>query len=205
MNIKNKMKLLFKSIFTQFGSVVSAEGQQIIWDQDGELAEGYDVYMEQEDENGELQYVPVPDGEYRVEDKVIVITDGKVSEIKEETTEEPAEEPAQMEETPAAPEAPADPTTEEVVTTDEEPFDAEKAYAELKSMYDALRGEVEVLKEQLGKLLEVPADEDAFKAAKKNETAEQKQYKCKAANKKYNLNIYKNLLNNIKNKEIKII
>ena len=184
MNIKNKMKLLFKSIFTQFGSVVSAEGQQIIWDQDGEIAEGYEVYMEQEDENGELQYVPVPDGEYKVEDKIIVIADGKVSEIR--VDEKPAEEPetpaAQMEETPA-PEAPADPTTEEVVTTDEEPFDAEKAYAELKSMYDALKGEVEVLKEQLGKLLEVPADEDAFKAAKKNETAEQKQFMCKAAHK----------------------
>ena len=182
MNIKNKMKLLFKSIFTQFGSVVSAEGQQIIWDQDGELAEGYDVYMEQEDENGELQYVPVPDGEYRVEDKVIVIADGKVSEIKEETTVEPAETPAEMEETPA-PEAPADPTTEEVVTTDEEPFDPEKAYAELKSMYDALKGEVEVLKEQLGKLLEVPVEEDAFSAAKKNKEVEQKQFMCKAANK----------------------
>ena len=186
MNIKNKMKLLFKSIFTQFGSVVSAEGQQIIWDQDGEIAEGYEVYMEQEDENGELQYVPVPDGEYRVEDKVIVIADGKVSEIRveEKPAEEPAETPAaQMEETPAAPETPADPTTEEVVTTDEEPFDAEKAYAELKGMYDALKGEVEVLKEQLGKLLAVPADEDAFKAAKKNETAEQKHFMCKVAHK----------------------
>ena len=184
MNIKNKMKLLFKSIFTQFGSVVSDEGQQIIWEQDGELAEGYEVYMEQEDENGELQYVPVPDGEYKVEDKIIVIADGKVSEIRvdEKPAEEPAEEPAQMEETPA-PEAPADPTTEEIVTTDEAPFDPEKAYAELKSMYDALRGEVEVLKEQLGKLLEVPADEDAFKAAKKNETAEQKHFMCKAAHK----------------------
>ena len=182
MNIKNKMKLLFKSIFTQFGSVVSAEGQQIIWDQDGELAEGYDVYMEQEDENGELQYVPVPDGEYRVEDKVIVIADGKVSEIKEETTVEPAETPAEMEETPAA-EAPADPTPEEVVTTDEAPFDPEKAYAELKDMYDALKGEVEALKEQLGKLLEVPAEEDAFSAAKKNKEIEQKQFICKAAHK----------------------
>ena len=182
MNIKNKMKLLFKSIFTQFGSVVSAEGQQIIWDQDGELAEGYDVYMEQEDENGELQYVPVPDGEYRVEDKVIVIADGKVSEIKEETTVEPEETPAEMEETPA-PEAPADPTTEEIVTTDEVPFDPEKAYAELKGMYDALKGEVETLKEQLGKLLEVPAEEDAFSAAKKNKEIEQKQFICKAAHK----------------------
>ena len=184
MNIKNKMKLLFKSIFTQFGSVVSAEGQQIIWDQDGELAEGYDVYMEQEDENGEIQYVPVPDGEYRVEDKVIVIADGKVTEIKEETTVEPEETPAaQMEETPAAPETPADPTTEEVVTTDEAPFDPEKAYAELKDMYDALKSEVEALKEQLGKLLEVPAEEDAFSAAKKNKEIEQKQFICKAAHK----------------------
>lgn len=182
MNIKNKMKLLFKSIFTQFGSVVSEEGQQIIWDQDGEIAEGYEVYMEQEDENGELQYVPVPDGEYKVEDKIIVIADGKVTEIKvdEKPAEEPAETPAEMEETPKAP---ADPTTDEVVTTDEAPFDPEKAYAELKSMYDALKGEVEVLKEQLGKLLEVPADEDAFKAAKKNETAEQKQFMCKVAHK----------------------
>ena len=184
MNIKNKMKLLFKSIFTQFGSVVSEEGQQIIWNEDGEIAEGYEVYMEQENENGELEYVPVPDGQYKVEDKIIVIADGKVSEIRvdEKPAETPAEEPAQMEETPA-PEAPADPTTEEIVTTDEEPFDPEKAYAELKSMYDALKGEVEVLKEQLGKLLEVPADEDAFKAAKKNETAEQKQFMCKVAHK----------------------
>lgn len=183
MNLKNKMKLLFKSIFTQFGSVVSAEGQQIIWDQDGELAEGYDVYMEQEDENGELQYVPVPDGEYKVEDKTIVVVDGKVSEIREETTVEPEEKPAEMEETPAAPEAPADPTTEEIITEPEEPFDAEKAYAELKSMYDALKGEVEVLKEQLGKLLEVPAEEDAFSAEKKNKEAEQKQFMCKAVHK----------------------
>lgn len=184
MNIKNKMKLLFKSIFTQFGSVVSEEGQQIIWDQDGEIAEGYEVYMEQEDENGELQYVPVPDGEYKVEDKIIVIADGKVSEIRvdEKPAEEPAETPAQMEETPAA-EAPADPTTEEVVTTDEAPFDPEKAYAELKDMYDALKGEVEALKEQLGKLLEVPAEEDAFSAAKKNKEVEQKQFICKAAHK----------------------
>ena len=185
MNIKNKMKLLFKSIFTQFGSVVSEEGQQIIWDQDGEIAEGYEVYMEQEDENGELQYVPVPDGEYKIDNKTIVVAEGKVSEIRveEKPAEEPAEEPAQMEETPAVPEAPADPTTEEVVTTDEEPFDPEKAYAELKSMYDALRGEVEVLKEQLGKLLEVPAEEDAFSAAKKNKEVEQKQFICKAAHK----------------------
>ena len=181
MKLKEKFKLLMKSVFVQFGSVVSAEGQQIIWNEDGELAEGYEVYMEQENEAGELEYVPVPDGEYKVEDKTIVVAEGKVSEIREETTVEP-ETPANMEETPA-PEAPADPTTEEVVTTDEEPFDAEKAYAELKGMYDALKAEVEVLKEQHGKLLEAPAEEDAFSAAKKNKEIEQKQFICKAAHK----------------------
>ena len=184
MKLKEKFKLLMKSVFVQFGSVVSAEGQQIIWNEDGELAEGYEVYMEQENENGELEYVPVPDGQYRVEDKTIVVAEGKVSEIREETTVEPEEEPAHMaEEAPAAPEQPADPTTEEIITEPEEPFDAEKAYAELKSMYDGLKGEVEVLKEQLGKLLAVPAEDDAFKAAKKNEAAEQKQFMCKVAHK----------------------
>ena len=184
MKLKEKFKLLMKSVFVQFGSVVSAEGQQIIWNEDGELAEGYEVYMEQENENGELEYVPVPDGQYRVEDKTIVVAEGKVSEIREETTVEPEEEPAQMaEEAPAAPEQPADPTTEEIITEPEEPFDAEKAYAELKSMYDGLKGEVEVLKEQLGKLLAVPAEEDAFSAAKKNKEVEQKQFMCKAAHK----------------------
>lgn len=184
MKLKEKFKLLMKSVFVQFGSVVSAEGQQIIWNEDGELAEGYEVYMEQENENGELEYVPVPDGEYKVEDKTIVVAEGKVSEIREETTVEPEnpETPAQMEETPA-PEQPADPTTEEIITEPEEPFDAEKAYAELKSIYDALKGEVEVLKEQLGKLLEVPAEEDAFSTAKKNKEAEQKHFMCKAAHK----------------------
>ena len=138
MNIKNKMKLLFKSIFTQFGSMVSEEGQQIIWNEDGELAEGMEVFMEQETEEGELEYVPVPDGEYRYEKKVIVIAEGKVSEIREEEEEAPAEPeaPAQMEE--EAPAEPAEPTTEEVVTTEEEPFNPEEAYKELKAMYDEL-------------------------------------------------------------------
>ena len=183
MNIKNKMKLLFKSIFTQFGSMVSEEGQQIIWNEDGELAEGMEVFMEQETEEGELEYVPVPDGEYRYEKKVIVIAEGKVSEIREEEEEAPAEPeaPAQMEE--EAPAEPAEPTTEEVVTTEEEPFNPEEAYKELKAMYDELKAEVDMIKEQLGKLLEVPAEEDAFSAAKKNETVEEKKFLCKAAHK----------------------
>lgn len=186
MKLKEKFKLFMKSVFMNFGAVISEEGQQIIWDGEGDIAEGMSVYMEQENENGELEYVAVPDGEYKAEEKIIVVAEGKVSEIRaeEKVEEQPAEEPAQMEEeTPAAPEAPADPTTEEVITEPEEPFDPEKAYNELKAMYDELKGEVDMLKEQLGKVLEVPAEEDAFSAAKKNEEVEQKHFMCKAAHK----------------------
>ena len=185
MNLKNKMKLLFKSIFTQFGSLVSVEGQQIIWNEDGELAEGYEVYMEVEDENGELQYVPVPDGEYKVEDKTIVVAEGKVSEIREETTVEPSEpeNPANMEEVPAVPEVPAEPSTEDVITEPEEPFNAEKAYNDLKIEFEAMKVEFDQIKEQLAKLLEAPVDENAFTAAKKTEEVEQKGFICKVAKK----------------------
>lgn len=185
MNLKNKMKLLFKSIFTQFGSLVSVEGQQIIWNEDGELAEGYEVYMEVEDENGELQYVPVPDGEYKVEDKTIVVAEGKVSEIREETTVEPSEpeNPANMEEVPAVPAEPAVPSTEDVITEPEEPFDAEKAYNDLKIEFEAMKVEFDQIKEQLAKLLEAPVDENAFTAAKKTEEVEQKGFICKVAKK----------------------
>ena len=187
MKLKEKFKLLMKSVFVQFGSAMTDKGIAIIWDGDEDVKVGDAVYQEVENENGEIDYIAIDAGEYVLEDgrTVVVDEESKVAEIREkeeETPAEPAEEPAQMEETPA-PEVPADPTTEEIVTTDEEPFDAEKAYAELKGMYDALKGEVEALKEQLGKLLEVPADEDAFKAAKKNETAEQKQFMCKVAHK----------------------
>lgn len=189
MKLKEKFKLLMKSVFMQFGSAMTDKGINIIWDGDEDIKVGDNVYQETEDDNGEINYIAVDAGEYILEDgrTVVVDEESKVAEIREKEEEKPAEPaepetPSNMEETPA-PEAPADPTTEEVVTTDEEPFDAEKAYAELKSMYDALKGEVEVLKEQLGKLLEVPADEDAFKAAKKNQEAEQKGFLCKVAKK----------------------
>ena len=185
MKLKEKFKLLMKSVFVQFGSAMTDKNIAIIWDGDEDVKVGDAVYQEVENENGEIDYIAVDAGEYILEDgrTVVVDEESKVAEIREKEEEkpaEPAETPAEMEETPKAP---ADPTTEEVVTTDEAPFDPEKAYTELKDMYDALKGEVEALREQLGKLLEVPAEEDAFSAAKKNKEVEQKQFICKAAHK----------------------
>ena len=186
MKLKEKFKLLMKSVFVQFGSAMTDKGIALIWDGDEDIKVGDNVYQEVENENDEIDYIAVDAGEYILEDgrTVVVDEESKVAEIREKEEEKPAEPetPAQMEETPAT-EQPADPTTAEVVTTDEAPFDPEKAYAELKDMYDALKGEVEVLKEQLGKLLAVPVEEDAFSAAKKNQEAEQKQFMCKAVHK----------------------
>lgn len=189
MKLKDKFRLLMKSIFVQFGSAMTDKNIAIIWDGDEDIKVGDNVYQEVEDENGELNYIAVDAGEYTLEDgrTIVVDEESKVAEIREKEAEpetEPAEEPAQMEEeAPAAEEAPADPTTEEVVTTEEEPFDAQKAYDELRIEFEAMKVEFDALKEQLAKLLEQPAEEDAFEAAKKTEEVEQKGFVCKVAKK----------------------
>lgn len=63
---------------------------------DGELEVGKEVYVEKDGE-----YVAAEDGEYATEEKVIVVADGKISEIKDKEEEpkedEPVvEEPAQL-------------------------------------------------------------------------------------------------------------
>lgn len=186
MTLKNKMRLLFKSIFTQFGAINTADGVVLIWNEDGDLAEGYEVFVEQENEAGELEYIPAADGEYVAEGMTIVVAEGKVAEIRKEEApaEEPAEEPAaeQMEgEEPAPAEEPAEPAlAPEDITIQEPVFDAEKAYNELADRMVAMEDKMDKLQAQLAQLLEVPAEEDAFAAAKKNETADEKKFMFKA-------------------------
>jgi len=55
---------------------------------ESELAEGVEVFVEKDDE-----IVPAEDGEYVAEDKIIVVADGKVSEIKDKDDEEQEPEP----------------------------------------------------------------------------------------------------------------
>ena len=187
MNLKTKFKLLFKSIFTQFGAIQTVDGMVLIWNEEGELAEGYEVFVEQEAEDGNIEYVPAADGEYIAEGMTIVIAEGKVAEIRkeEEKPAEPAEEPApaaeQMEEETAPIEEPAEPAlAPEDITIQEPVFDPEKAYNELADRMVVLEDKLEKLQAQLAELLEVPAEEDAFAAAKKNETADEKKFMFKA-------------------------
>lgn len=190
MNKKSRLKLLMKSLFMQFGSVKTDEGVQLLWDEETELIVGYNVYIEQENENGDLEYVPAPDGEYKSGNTTFVISDGKCTEIR---NEEPAQEPAQeeMNQEPAqeqlAEETPAEEQPAEEPAQEPEPeFDAQKAIEDMRAEYDQkindLTAEVSALRVQVEALLALPAEENAFEKQTKEETNAKPLFKTRNQN-----------------------
>lgn len=128
------IKTKLAKILLQFTSIKTDKG---ILEYDGEeLATDVEIYIV--DENGERS--KPEDGEYVTEDdKTIVVTDGKVTEIKEkeeEVTEETVEEEVteEMEE-----------TVEEEVTEEETVEEKVDELAELKAEIEALKSIVEEL------------------------------------------------------------
>lgn len=91
-NYMNKIKQAFKAlaaVVCRFGYIVTDKAI-ISWDGEEDLKAGDEVYIEGEDDSRE----PIADGEYRTEDdKVIVVVDGKVSEIRDEKAEVKTDEP----------------------------------------------------------------------------------------------------------------
>lgn len=73
---------------------VETDGGALIWEGENDLEEGREVFVE-----GEEGLTPAPDGEYRTEDgKVIVVVEGRVSEIRDAEAEvAPEETPAEEE------------------------------------------------------------------------------------------------------------
>lgn len=189
MNKKSRLKLLMKSLFMQFGSVKTDEGVQLLWDEETELIVGYNVYIEQENENGDLEYVPAPDGEYKSGNTTFVIADGKCTEIRneeqaqEEMNQEPAQEPSQEQ----MAEEPAEETPAEEPAQEQEPeFDAQKAIEDMRAEYDQkindLTAEVSALREQVEALLALPAEENAFEKQTKEETNAKPLFKTRNQN-----------------------
>lgn len=185
MNKKSRLKLLMKSLFMQFGSVKTDEGVQLLWDEETELIVGYNVYIEQENENGDLEYVPAPDGEYKSGNTTFVIADGKCTEIRneepaqEEMNQEPAQEEQMAEETPA--EEPA-----QEPANDEPEFDPRKAIEDMRAEYDQkindLTTEVSDLRAQVEALLALPAEENAFEKQAKEENNAKPLFKTRNQN-----------------------
>lgn len=86
----SKVIKLWKQMLN-LASLKTDKGELII---ENELAEGIEVFVEVEGE-----FKPALDGEYTLEDKVIVVLEGKVSEIKEIEKEEEVIKEEELEET----------------------------------------------------------------------------------------------------------
>lgn len=155
MKRKEAIRLFFRSILTsKFGAVETDNGTLYF---DGEEIQiGTEVKMEDTSNEENIDYIPVPDGDYKAGDTTFTVKDSIVTAIdKQESAEEPVD--TQMEgETPEAVEEAADMVTE-VADEAKEPFDAEEAYkavmitvADLAGRVDALQSSVEALLAQPG-------------------------------------------------------
>lgn len=131
-----KVKLTLQKLLLQFGEVSTDKG--LLEYTGEELVVGAEVFI---DGN------PAPDGEYKIaEDKVIVVADGKVAEIKEPA---PAPEP----EPEPAPQVPVE--AEEDLVMVIEP---------LVNEINAVKAELEAVKSRLAEI-ESKLQEDAAKPA----------------------------------------
>lgn len=140
--IMNKFKNALKALLQQFGTATAVDGTEIEYDGE-ELVEGVAITNE------------VADGEYEIDEKIVTIKDKVVTEIKDkETTEE--------EETETETEAP---TTEEemeeeettTTTETEEEETTEEETVDYQAQIDALKAEIEALKEKIAEIANTPA------------------------------------------------
>lgn len=157
--MKNKLWKLAKMLI-QFKEYITEQGKIVV---SGELVEGTEVAIE--NENGEL--VPVSDGEYKLDDVIVVVVDGKVTEIKQEEVEpEPVEEPVVEE--PLAEEPVEEPTQEP--EPDEKDLKIEELEGLLKdrdAVIEELTAKIKELEQQLDKPVEDPIK--MAKTVKENE------------------------------------
>ena len=149
--------------------IPTKEGIVLITDSD-DMEVGLEVFVD-----GDAGLEPAPDGEYTVNESIVVVEGGKITEIKEKpleqpmepTVEEPIETPMQEEEKPIETpiDNPEEPTIEELKNLIEE----QKSVIEgLKSEIEGLKKENEDLKKKLEEPLAEPAEEQ-FKKEKPNE------------------------------------
>lgn len=151
----NKMSKITKFVksLMKFGQLSTDKGD--IYFAEDEIAVGIEVFVD-----GEEEKVVAEDGEYTLEDeRVVVVKDGKVAEIREKEVEEekPAEEEVKVDveaedETEVVVEEPAEPEPEERDVNAERIDALEKEVADLKA-------EIENIKAELAKIVSTPVVE----------------------------------------------
>lgn len=155
-----KIKQVLRSLLVEMGEVATDKGI-LTWSGENELQVG-DSVNGMDDEGNETE---VADGDYTTEDgKVIVVVDGKVTEIKEPEEETVEDEPVEIE------------TEEETVEepTEDEPKEDEKdlRIKELEDEIAAKELKIKELEERIKELEDEPAAksaEEEFAKAKVNE------------------------------------
>ena len=147
--------------------VTTKEGVVLITD--GDMEVGLEVFVD-----GDEGLTPAPDGEYTVNESIVVVEGGKIVSITEKPLEQPIETPEEPMEKEEKPEEKMEETIETPIDTPEEPsieelknlVEEQKTMIEqLKSENETLKSEIEELKKKLEEPLAEPAEEQ-FKNTK---------------------------------------
>jgi chromosome segregation ATPase len=136
MKISSKVKLMLRSLLVKAGELSTDKGVILY---DGELEVGIEVFVEVD---GEI--VPAEDGEYKAEGKTIVVSEGKVTEIREEEVEK-VEETVEAEEEPA--DAPEEQTEEPAI--EDRVANLEAAVGEIREGIESLTNAIAALVSRL--------------------------------------------------------
>lgn len=166
----SKIKSLLQTALMQFGRLSTDKGL-ISYESDNELPEvGESIYLVDEEGNESV----AADGEYTLEDNtVIVVAEGKCSEVREPVKEEePVEENVEAEdEEPAQEETPAEPASEPSVSVDEVEALKERI-KNLEAEVARLETENGELRERIAELEKEPSAEPATEEFEKQTKVE---------------------------------
>ena len=164
----NKIKSMLQKALMAFGSLSTDKGL-ISYESDNELPEvGESIYLVDEEGNESV----AADGEYTLEDNtVIVVAEGKCSEVREPVKEEePVEEPVEAEDDPE--EAPAEETPAEEEPSVSEVDALKERIKNLEAEVARLETENGELRERIAELESNPAAEPASETFEKVITVE---------------------------------
>ena len=159
-----------KKMLLSLSEIPTKEGIVLITDSD-DMEVGLEVFVD-----GDAGLEPAPDGEYTVDDNIVVVEGGKIVEIKEKPLEQPMEPVVEtpmenMEKPEEKPMENLEEPSEESSTIDDlnSIIEEQKTMIEtLKSENETLKAEIEDLKKKLEEPLAEPAEEQ-FKNEKPNE------------------------------------
>ena len=151
-----------KKMLLSLSEIPTKEGVVLITDSD-DLEVGLEVFVD-----GDEGLTPAPDGEYTIDDNIILVEGGKIVEIKEKPIEQPMEPVVETPiETPMQKEEKPEENMEEPIET---PIDnpsieeLKNLIEEQKTVIEGQKAEIETLKaeiEDLKKKLEEPMAEPA--------------------------------------------